>query len=244
MDGFTAAAASGMRARLETLDLLANNLANASAPGFKVDREFYGTYLSADAAESPGNGTGSVMPVIEKQWTDYAQGSLTPTGNSLDVALKGKGFFVAISPSGPLLTRDGSFRLSSGGDLETQDGFKVRGQDGNPIQLDATKPVVITSEGEIRQDGQLAAQLDIVDKKAGTDLSKHGMNYYNFPQDGMAVAGADLQQGSLESSNFEPAESAVRLVTVLRQFEMLQRAVTLSTEMNRQVVEQVARVTS
>ena len=84
----------------------------------------------------------------------------------------------------------------------------------------------------------------LLNKKAGTDLSKHGMNYYNFPQAGVAAAGADLQQGSLESSNFQPAESAVRLVTVLRQFEMLQRAVTLSTDMNRQVVEQVARVTS
>lgn len=229
---------------MESLDLLANNLANASAPGFKVDREFYNTYLSADAAESQGDGSGSVMPVIEKQWTDYSQGSLTHTGNSLDVALKSKGFFVALSPSGPLLTRDGSFRLSPGGDLETQDGLKLRGQDGNPIQLDASKPVEITGEGEIRQDGQAVAQLDVVDKRTGTDLSKHGMNYYDFPQGGVDTTPADLQQGSLESANFQPAESAVRLVTVMRQFEMLQRAVSIGTDMNRQVVEQVARVTS
>src|SRR5260370_18707492 len=108
MDGLTAAAASGMRARMESLDMLANNLANVSAPGFKADREFYNTYVAAEAADSPAGG--SVMPVIERQWTDFSQGTLTPTGNPLDVALRGKGFFVATSSSGPLFTRDGSFR--------------------------------------------------------------------------------------------------------------------------------------
>ena len=99
MDGLTAAAASGMRSRMESLDMLANNLANASAPGFKVDREHYSTYLSGEAAESPAGDFGSVMPVIERQWTDFSQGTLTTTGNSLDLALSGKGFFALNAPS-------------------------------------------------------------------------------------------------------------------------------------------------
>src|ERR1700739_1081221 len=102
MDPLTSAAASGMRARIESLDMLANNIANSSAPGFKADREFYNIYQSAEAAESPEGTTPSVLPVIERQWTDFTQGSLTPTGNPLDVALAGEGFFVASSPSGRL----------------------------------------------------------------------------------------------------------------------------------------------
>ena len=97
MDPLTSAAASGMRARIESLDMLANNIANSSSPGFKADREFYGLYLSQEASDSPAGTTPEVMPVIDRPWTDFAQGSVTPTGNPLDLALTGKGFFVANS---------------------------------------------------------------------------------------------------------------------------------------------------
>jgi flagellar basal body rod protein FlgG len=230
---------------MESLDMIANNLANASAPGFKADREFYSTYLAAEAAEAPGSDTGSVMPVIEKQWTDYTQGAIIPTGNPLDVALKGKGFLVAISPNGPLLTRDGSFRMSPQGILETQDGFKVRGQDGKPIQLDPSRPIEITPVGEVRQDGQTVAQIDVVDVKDATSLSKHGMNYFEFSPAGVTPStDSRLEPGSLETANFQSAESAVRLVSVMRQFEMLQRAVTIGADMGRRTVDEVAKVTA
>ena len=242
MDGLTAAAASGMRARMESLDMLANNLANVSAPGFKADREFYNTYVAAEAADSPAGG--SVMPVIERQWTDFSQGTLTPTGNPLDVALRGKGFFVATSSSGPLLTRDGSFRLSPQGELETQEGFKVRGQDGNPIQVDPSKPIEITPDGEVRQDGQVVARLDVVDIKDPSTLSKHGLNYFECSPALMTPASrAEMQQGSIESANFQPAESAVRLISVMRQFEMLQRAASIGSDMSRRALEEVAKAT-
>jgi flagellar basal-body rod protein FlgF len=183
------------------------------------------------------------MPVIQRQWTDYSQGAVTPTGNPLDVALKGNGFLVAISPSGPLLTRDGSLRLSPQGDLETQQGFKVRGQDGNPIQVDPSKQVEITPVGEVRQDGQTLAQIEMVDANDSTGLSKHGMNYFEFPSTGVTPAtDSQLQSGSLETANFQPAESAVRLVSVMRQFEMLQRAVSIGSDMARRMVDDVAKV--
>ncbi len=224
--------------------MLANNLANASAPGFKADREFYSTYLNAEAAGG-SNENASVMPVIERQWTDQSQGALMSTGNPLDVALKGKGFFVALSPTGPLLTRDGSFRLSPQGDLETQDGFAVRGQDGAAIRLDPTLQVEIGDSGEIRQDGQEAARIDVVNVKDAASLNKHGMNYFEFSSTAASEASdALLQPGSLESSNFQSAESAVRLVSVMRQFEMLQRAASIGSDMSRRALDEVAKPTS
>jgi len=96
MDALTAIAASGLRSRMESLDLLANNIANATTGGYKSDREFYSLY-SAPEAESL-----STMPVIERPWTDFSQGSLRRTGNPLDLALSGKGFFAVTGPAGPL----------------------------------------------------------------------------------------------------------------------------------------------
>lgn len=229
---------------METLDLLANNLANASAAGFKADREFYNTYVSAEAAAA-ADGDGSLMPVVERQWTDFAQGAVVATGNPLDLAIQGRGFFVALSPGGPLLTRDGSFRLSLTGSLETRSGYPLRGQDGKPIELDPSQSIEFTPEGEVKQGGEAVARLDLVDVKDLAALSRHGMNYYDLPASGAVPAGAaQLRQSSIEAANFQPAESAARLVSVMRQFEILQRAVSIGTDMNRRAVEQVARATT
>src|SRR5262249_54839104 len=107
MDPLTAVAASGLRARMESLDLLANNVANASTGGYKADREFYSLYLAPEAAESDDP---RAMPLIERPWVDLTQGPIHNTGNPTDLAISGKGFFVVDGPSGPLYTRNGSFQ--------------------------------------------------------------------------------------------------------------------------------------
>jgi flagellar basal-body rod protein FlgF len=247
MDSLTSAAASGIRARIESLDMLANNIANASSPGFKTDRESFGSYLSDEASASPAGIPPTVLPVTQRQWTDFAQGSITPTGNQLDLALNGKGFFVANAPAGPVFTRDGSFQLSKQGELETQEGYQIQGLDGKPIQLDGSKAVDIGPDGTVRQDGQDISQISVVDFPDSAALSKQGNNYFRLDVSTVqpaAAAGAEIQQGKLETANSQPTESAVRLVTVMRQFEGLQKALAIGNEMNREVVQDVAKVAS
>src|SRR5216684_2898966 len=120
MDQLTATAASGMRSRIESLDLLANNISNANTAGYKADSEFYNLYASADADSQ------TTLPNVERNWTDYSQGVVKDTGNPLDVALAGHGFLTADSPGGALYTRNGALRLSPAGVLETADGYPVR----------------------------------------------------------------------------------------------------------------------
>jgi flagellar basal-body rod protein FlgF len=247
MDSLTSAAASGIRARIESLDMLANNIANASSPGFKTDRESFGSYLSDEASASPAGTPPTVLPVTQRQWTDFAQGSITPTGNQLDLALNGKGFFVANAPAGPVFTRDGSFQLSKQGELETQEGYQIQGLDGKPIQLDGSKAVDIGPDGTVRQDGQDISQISVVDFPDSAALSKQGNNYFRLDVSTVqpaAAADAEIQQGKLETANSQPTESAVRLVTVMRQFEGLQKALAIGNEMNREVVQDVAKVAS
>ena len=127
MDTMTATAASGLRSRMESLELLANNVANATTGGYKSDREFYSLYAAPEAQDSDPIST---MPVIERPWTDMSQGIVNSTGNPLDVALSGKGFFSVAGPNGPLYTRNGSFRLAADGKLVTTDGYPVLGVSG------------------------------------------------------------------------------------------------------------------
>lgn len=247
MDPLTIAAASGLRARTETLDVLANNLANAATSGYKSDHEFYNLYVSPEVQGFDGPGAPTTVPVIEKNWTDFSQGTLLRTDNQLDFALDGKGFFTAKGPTGLLYTRNGNFRLSPAGELTTAEGYPLLTGDNKTIQSQSNSPIQVTKDGEVQQDGQTLGTLRLVDFTSSTAVAKFGNTYFQMTDPlakPAAAANIQVQQGKIESSNVSPAESAVRLVNVMRQFEMLQRAITLGSQMNRSAVEEVAKVNS
>ncbi len=240
----TAMAASGLRSRMESLDLLANNMANASTGGYKADREFYSLYTASEAQDS---GSSNTMPVVQQPWTDLSQGPLTTTGNSLDVALSGRGFFSIAGPNGTLYTRNGGFHVGANGQLVTADGYAVRSVSGTPLTAQGSLPIDISRDGTLMQAGQPIGQLEIADFTSTGQLTKQGGNYFRQADptiQSVAPSGTTVEQGKLEGSNTGTAESAVRLVAIMRQFEMLQKAVTIGNDMSKQAIEQVAKVGS
>jgi len=246
MDPMSVLAAGGIRSRMESLDLLANNLANASTTGFKVDREFYSLF-TGDREEADEEGNKSTVPLIDKRWTDFSQGVLQTTGNPVDMALEGKGFFTVNGPSGPLYTRNGSFQVSPAGILTTADGYPVRSRSGGTIKIDSALALEITPDGNIQQGGATIGQLDVVNFANTMSLSKQGSNYYQNGDPKMvpsAAADVQVHQGQLESSNVNTPASAVQLVGVMRQFEMLQKAIKLSMDMDQKGINEVARIPS
>jgi flagellar basal-body rod protein FlgF len=242
MDPLTAIAASGMRSRMESLELLANNIANASTEGYKADREFYSLYVAPEAEDS---GDAPVMPLIERPWIDLSPGTVHTTGSPLDLALNGSGFFAVNGPSGPLYTRNGNFSLAADGRLVTSDGYAVRATGGQTLVLQGTGNVEISSDGTVSQGGAVIGALEIADFSSTAGLAKQGNNYFRVADPSRATAAAStavVGQGRLESSNTGSAEAAVRLVSVMRQFEMLQKAANVGADMNRYAVEEVAKV--
>jgi flagellar basal body rod protein FlgG len=243
MDTLTISAAGGMRARMESLDMLANNLANTETGGYKTDHEFYNLYVSAEAAGAEG-GSADTLPVVERPWTDFSQGVLRATGSALDLALSGKGFFAVDGPSGSLFTRNGSFRVSPAGSLVTAEGYPVRTVSGGSLTIQPSGALEVMPDGTVRQNGHALGRLEIADFSDTGSLVKQGASYFRSAVASQPSSGAQIEQGKLESSNVGAAESAVRLVAVMRQFEMLQKAAALGSQMNREAVEEVARVAS
>ncbi len=234
MDPLLISAASGMKARMESLDMLANNIANSGTVGFKSDREFYNLYKQE-------------LPVIEKQFTDYSQGTLTPTGKPLDLGLAGKGFFALNSPTGTVYTRNGQFQISRSNQLQTAEGFTLRNtrDQGKPITVDPTQSIDIDKSGVVSQGGQEVGQIEIggIDDPAKV-LGKLGTSYFAFLNKASSAAKStdtEIDQGSVEQSNVPVADSAVRLIGIMRQFEMLQKAIVVGSDMNKMATEQVAR---
>jgi flagellar basal-body rod protein FlgF len=246
MDQVSATAASGLRARMEVLDMLSNNLANAATSGYKLDREFY-TLFSAEDDDSIEGAGSTKLPQIQKQWTDFTQGTLQPTGSPLDLALSGKGFFSVTGPSGVLYTRNGGFQLSQAGVLTTSEGYPVLSTTGGTIQTGSQNPLTVSPDGTVQQDGNPLGQIAVMDFADRTTLQKMGSNYYSNSNPAvkpLVAETATVAQGKIEASNVVAAESAVRLVGVMRQFEMLQKAIAITTDMDKKSLDEVARVGS
>jgi flagellar basal body rod protein FlgG len=243
MDSISISAASGMRARMESLELLANNLANVETGGYKADREFYSLYSSLDATADPLTGEITTLPVIEKHWTDFSQGDFHATGNQLDFAIDGGGLFGINTPRGVRYTRNGNFRIGTGGALTAADGSPVRALGGGQIVLQPGVAVEVLPDGSVQQGGVVSGQMELVSFDPGT-FNKAGVNYYAAEPGATAKPGTGtVVQGKLESSNVGAAESAVRLVAILRQFEMLQKAMLIGNDLNRAAIQEVAKVT-
>lgn len=246
MNAMGIAAASGIRARMESLDLLSNNLANSSTSGYKAAREWYSTYWSAESTASVDQGArgSGASPEIRRHWTDFGQGALRQTGAANHIAFSGPGFLAVSAAGVERYTRNGELAVGAAGTLRTLDGHDVLSQEGKPLELDANLPLEIRADGSIWQAGAAAGQLRLVEFPEPQALERLGGSLFGTPDGGsgpVAAKSTTVQQGALEMANGGQNEGAVRMVHVLRQFEALQRAMQLDSDMSRQLIEEVAK---
>ena len=201
----------------------------------QADREFY-SLISRPAG---GGDPNSTMPVIQRSWTDLARARCTPPAIR-SVALSGKGILHGRRASGPLYTRNGSFRLAADGNSAPPMATPCAMQ-GAPISLQSTGISRLA-----RRHGAAGRQRNRPTASCGRNTGcQKGCQLFPDHGPGSQACSAIGHRGRTRqpgSSNTGTAESAVRLISVMRQFEMLQKAVTLGAEMNRRAVEEVAKV--
>jgi len=235
------AASTGLLARTQELDLAANNLANANTTGFRGGRVSFKTQMMTAAANSASRAVSS-FGVLGSTRTDFSQGSLQSTGNPLDLALEGDGFFAVQAPTGVQYTRNGNFHLTGAGALVTAQGFPVLGSNG-PIIL-PVGTAEISSSGVISVNGDVAGQLQLSALDPGVTPTPLGDAYFSAPAAAATAASQlSVRQGSLESSNINPVESAVNLIEIQRNAEMMQRALTtFHDDFNKIAAQDLPRV--
>jgi flagellar basal-body rod protein FlgF/flagellar basal-body rod protein FlgG len=235
------AASTGLLARTQELDLAANNLANANTSGFRGERLSFQTQLMTASANASARAVNS-YGVLGAARTDLSQGSLQQTGNPLDLALEGSGFFTVQAPTGVQYTRNGNFHLTKDGALVTAQGYPVLGDRG-PITLPGGN-TEISSAGVISVHGDVAGQLRLTDFDASVPLTSLGNAYFSAPAAAASPAvNLSVRQGSLESSNINPVECAVGLIEIQRNAEMMQRALTtFHNEFNKTAAEDLPKV--
>ena len=219
------AALTGNLTAMRKLDVVSNNLANANTTGFKQDRLAFQSLL-ANTAPAPAGLTDAPVMASERFYTDFSQGPLKQTDNSLDVAIEGDGFFVVQTANGPAYTRQGNFSRNAAGRLINADGLEVQGA-GGPITINGGT-VDINARGEINVDGVRIGALQIVDFPKPYVLQKIGSSLF-MPADPQAApqpaANARISQGFIENSNVSVVREMVQLIEASRYFETCQRVV-------------------
>jgi flagellar basal-body rod protein FlgF/flagellar basal-body rod protein FlgG len=245
MDSGFYAACTALMGRTQALDLVANNLANVSTPGFRAQHEVFRSVL-ASSSLFPMSGLNEAVnnySVLGGSELDFSQGNIEKTGNELDLALQGPGFFVVQSANGKVFTRNGNFHVSAKGKLVTSEGDTVLGDTG-PIEI-VGGPVSVSPDGTISVNGAVSGKLKLVDFPAGTNLTNVGATYYSAPpKTEVNTSKVSILQGSLEQSNVNPVASAIELVTLQRYAELMQRALSMfHSDMNQVAAQDLPRIT-
>jgi flagellar basal-body rod protein FlgF/flagellar basal-body rod protein FlgG len=242
------AAFTGLRAGTEALELAANNLANISTTGYKAQREFYKS-LTASLSNfnqqrlSPLNRVINNYGVLGGAIVDVQAGTLERTGNDLDVAMEGSGFFVVQTKAGLRYTRNGNFRVGPDGQLVTAWGDLVMDDQNRPIDIPSGS-VSVSPDGTISSQGAVVANLQIVDFAPGTVLVPEGNSIYKAPT-GPATPAADprVRQRMLEASNMNPIAGTIGLIMIQRQTQVLQQALSIfHNDFDRSAIADLPRV--
>jgi flagellar basal-body rod protein FlgF len=237
------AACSGLRAQVDALDLLANNLANLNTAGFKEELAYFSPMnQAAEASANAGDIGASINSLIKTQGAiNTANGSLSQTNRDLDVAIEGNGFLVVETPRGIRYTRNGSLMRNAKGVLVASEGSPILGASGRPITL-GPGAININEEGAVTVDGKEIDRMKIVSFDDLTKISREGNSLLLLQngRDQEKVSSAKIRCGYLEQSNVNAVSSVVRMVQIMRQFEAIQKTVNLvMNEMNSKSIEKL-----
>lgn len=227
MDRMIYLSMSGAKATMQRQDSLANNIANASTPGFRAELQAFRAV--------PVEGSGASTRVFALETTtgyDATPGPVSATGRNLDVAAAGKAWFAVQSLDGTEgYTRGGSMEVSSDGTLTTRSGLPVLG-DGGPIQVPQNTAVTIGSDGTVSAKGADGRSTPVGKLKLVTATAEQPLVrgtdglFRNADGDLPADATARLQEGALEGSNVSPVASMVAMIAASRQFEAQMKLMT------------------
>lgn len=251
-------AAAGMLVQMERQNIIANNLANVDTPGFKKDtqilemfpemlisriNDIYITTLSGKKMEiRPPVGFLGTGVQIEEVVPIFTEGNLKSTGNKLDLAISGEGFFTVQTPQGIRYTRNGSFTLNSAGALITNTGFLVLGENG-PIFLSGTD-IKISEDGGIYSDGEFIDRLRIVNFPNLSGLQKIGDSLFlPTANSGGEIPAVNYRvyQGYLEMANVNTVKEMVEMIQCMRIYEANQKVIQSQDDTLQRLIVEVGR---
>lgn len=237
---------SGAIARMREIDVVSNNLANADTVGFKRERvAFASAFESAvsDLGVGPARGApGRSFAVEAPGGFDATRGAFARTGEPLDVAIEGEGWFEVETARGVRWTRAGAFAIAHDGTLVTQAGDPVLGQ-GGPIATGDRGATILPSGDVVDRSGLSLGRLRVVEFEDPSALEQEGGNLFRLRPDAAPpseVAEVSVAPGTLERSNVQPVAELASLVLLQRAFEVSVRSIQSDDESTQRLIQELS----
>ena len=231
-------AASGMSAALVNQDMLAQNLANAPVPGYRRQSISFQEYVTPQtAASGPTANPPRHGAQIALQSSSFLAGPYQSTGNPLECAIQGDGFFVLDGPNGPLYTRNGQFQINTAGELTSASGYPVRTSNGTLRIPTNAGQIVISQDGTVSMDQTPLGQIRLASFANPSQLQRVGATLFTAPQ-GVSpqTSTAVVRQGYREGSNVNVVNEMVQMIAGMRQYEAAGKAMrSLSDAMQQRI---------
>jgi flagellar basal-body rod protein FlgG len=231
------AAMGAFRQQTRMDHLIANNLSNVQTVGFKREVPVFQTILSKTSERFQNIQRDTVR-------ISFLQGSIQKTGNDLDLAIEGEGFFKVKTPNGVRYTRSGNFSLNRDQVLITANGFPVLGQRGNEITLTGRK-IGVGSNGSVMADGNEVDQIAVVSFPDLNVLQKEGhtlLTNANPKQEEIKAPGSQVVQGALEASNVNAVNEMINLLDSYRTYESCLKIIQADNALDSKAANDVGRV--
>lgn len=252
MSGAIYAAAAGAINSNKQMAVIANNLSNINTVGFKGDRaSFLENYSRVSSMKNPEDGSDtkwkprpenlSYLPFMTK--TDFTPGRIKGTGNPVDVAIEGNGFFCVKTSGGIQYTRKGNFTINDEQYLVTQDGLQVLGK-GGKIKIDGGE-IVIDTQGNISVDGKQIDTFKIVDFPQPYPLTKTGDTLFAISDSEISprkIEQISIIQGCVELSNVDAVRMMTEMIEALRGVESYQKIIQQINDVTSKTINDVGRV--
>jgi flagellar basal-body rod protein FlgF len=235
------------------LDVVANNMANLNTTGFKGDGTVFEEFIGPTARANGVSPADSRVSFVRDRasWIDLSQGPIERTGNSLDVAIDGRGFLAVQTPRGERYTRNGAMQVNANGELVTSEGFQVLGDSG-PITLQPKdRDISISLDGTISvREGNAAktesrrGKLRLVGFDRPGQMQKDGGGTFSAPATVTAQPDTTsrIVQGSIEKSNVRAVLEMTRMIEVTRSYTQVATMLQQQADMQRSAIDKLAEV--
>ncbi len=246
MENPTYIALSKLDAQQRSLDVIASNMANANTVGYKAERVQFSDYLVRQKGSQTAPG-GELLSFAQDRATyrDQSPGAMTQTGNPLDLALGGSGFFSVQTANGTRLTRSGRFGLMSDGTIADSSGNALLDTSGSPIQLPSGEShIQIASDGTISGDNGRIAEIGVVDVTDLNQLIPEGGKLFRSTAAPQAATLPKVVQGAVEESNVQPILELTQMMQTERDFQFVSQFVSSEADRQQNTIDKITQLQS
>ncbi|MCQ8241932.1 flagellar basal-body rod protein FlgF [Rhizosaccharibacter radicis] len=243
MENPTYIALSRLDTQQRTMDVIANNIANANTAGFRASRTVFNDYLSQQHGVQAPPGAKTLSYTQDRAtYLDRTEGSFTKTDNPLDMAIGGDGFFTVQTPNGMRLTRCGEFGLLADGRIADSAGNLLLDNAGSPMQVaPGDTDIRLAADGTMTTENGRVGTVGVVTVADSNRLVAEGGKMFRADTDTTAAAAPKLVQGMIENSNVQPMTELTRMLQTQRDFQFVSQFVDSEAERQQGAIDKLTQ---